>query len=145
MTGWLKGLGQEIRLSHDLYPWRGWLWAIRRGARHWRVIDRSADKGRTRTMTPLTIEQHVPQPGLRERIGEFQLDADLIRKDPEGARTALDGCVVLRAELLWDNRIIYHAMHADFGVTPPAISPPRYEALLTKHPDGSVARVWRAV
>lgn len=30
-------LFQEVRLTHDLYPWRGWLHALRIGWRNWRI------------------------------------------------------------------------------------------------------------
>lgn len=53
------------------------------------------------------------------RMGCFKIARTLIDDCPEDALTALDGCIVLRAEMLaYDDSIEYYAIHPDFDVVP---------------------------
>lgn len=76
------------------------------------------------------------------RLGQFAIDSALIVHDPAAVRTALEGCIIVRAELLYDVQAIHYvALHDEFYEVPPGQPAYRYVCELTKnHHDGSVTR-----
>ena len=66
------------------------------------------------------------------RMGCFKIAREIIDDRPEDALAALDGCIVLRAEMLaYDNTIEYFAIHPDFDVVPLGEAVSVYVAVVT--------------
>jgi hypothetical protein len=84
---------------------------------------------------------------LNKRIGSFVLAFVTIDQNPESARAALDGMVVIRAQPIYSARwVAYVAMHDEFEEVPDGLSfdeLPFYTFELTRQPDGSFERVMR--
>lgn len=68
-------LRQQIRLTHDVYPWRGWGYACLIGWRHWRLM-RRPPKG--------PVDRHGLDEAQRRAIINRAVDANL----PPAQRTA---------------------------------------------------------
>lgn len=87
----------------------------------------------------------IEEPGeFLRRLGAFSISSEVIRDDPGAVRTALEGCIVLRAEHVFhEHRIHYIALHEDFDEVHQGQLPTQYFCALEKHDDGSVTREWR--
>lgn len=93
--------------------------------------------------TPKRLEANN-KPRLSRQLGTFSISTEVLRADPDAARTALWGCVVVKAECIFhEDQIIYVAMHEDFDEIEPNGAPTRYYCALHKHADGTVTRFWR--
>lgn len=75
-----------------------------------------------------------------ERVGRFTVTHPMI--DDRAAMLAiLAGCIVVRAEMLWnENGIEYIALCDDFDPVPLGDITPTYRAILTENEDGTITR-----
>jgi hypothetical protein len=80
------------------------------------------------------------------RIGVFRIPMVMVRKHPQDVANAMAGCVVVRAEMLFEaGAIEYVALHPAFAVLPLGQQAPTYHSIITRHEDGSVAYSWRSL
>jgi hypothetical protein len=71
---------------------------------------------------------------LRKRAGWFEISWFIIEREPETARLALAGCVVIRAEMLIHTASVrYVALHEDFDVVEDHYCAPQYECQIMRH------------
>ncbi|KKK81949.1 hypothetical protein LCGC14_2808290 [marine sediment metagenome] len=69
---------------------------------------------------------------LQRRLGKFSMTRDVIIDSPALARKVLQGCIVVRAEHLWDGDIIeYIAIHPRFDPVPEGSIAPTYVISIT--------------
>lgn len=80
---------------------------------------------------------------IRHRVGTFDMDSDLVYRDPASAVVVLAGCIVFRCEHhFYANRLRYEALHPEFDLVPEGEVMPEYWAEITRHDDGTITRKW---
>lgn len=78
-----------------------------------------------------------------DRVGRFLISLHKINDRPAALAT-LAGCIVVRAESLWNQGAIeYIAICDEFDEVAICDETPTYQAILTKHEDGSISRTWK--
>ncbi|KKL89212.1 hypothetical protein LCGC14_1916960 [marine sediment metagenome] len=80
---------------------------------------------------------------LQRRLGKFSITRDVIINTPALARKALQGCIVVRAENLWDGEAIeYTAIHPRFDPVPVGSMAPEYIIQINRLQTGSIQIEW---
>lgn len=84
-----------------------------------------------------------PKTDISHRVGSFEMDYDLVHRDPLSALAVLEKCIVFRCEHNFCScRLRYEALHPDFDLVPEGTLMPDYWAEITHHDDGSITRKW---
>lgn len=67
------------------------------------------------------------------RIGKFKIAKELIDEQPGTVAKALEGCIIVRAELFYvENNMEYFAYHPDFDPVHPAEVTPQYQLMMSR-------------
>lgn len=77
---------------------------------------------------------------MKNRIGTFNIDGDIVREHPDGALPIMARCVIVRAEYMFSTGYIeYTALCADFDEVPQGRMAPEYRAVMQRAEQGDVS------
>lgn len=86
----------------------------------------------------LRVEKGICMNYVEEhRIGRFSISRDLIISDPENVARAMQGAIVVEADLKWEGNVVYVAFKPDFDPVPIYECTPDYNIICTRHEDGT--------
>lgn len=71
------------------------------------------------------------------RLGRFSIGRGLIISDPEGVARAMEGAIVVKADLEWGDDVTYLAFRPDFDPVPINERAPDYDILCTRNENGT--------